>query len=92
MTAPTTDERPRPTRWSPRAEPPVPLACGYYSNPLELARHADELDTAAWARGVRRRGGLEVLQVNLGPAASRWCAAISRRWWRRLTRASSTST
>ena len=34
-----------------------PLACGYCSNPLDLARHAAELDTAGWGAGVRRRGG-----------------------------------
>jgi len=42
-----------------------PLACGYCSNPLELARHADELDTAAWTRVFAEAAALGILQVNL---------------------------
>ena len=42
-----------------------PLACGYCSNPLELGRHTDELDTAAWARVFAEAAALGVLQVNL---------------------------
>jgi PqqA peptide cyclase len=42
-----------------------PLACGYCSNPLELARHADELDTAAWIRVFGEAAALGILQVNL---------------------------
>jgi pyrroloquinoline quinone biosynthesis protein E len=42
-----------------------PLACGYCSNPLDLARHADELDTAAWARVFADAAALGVLQANL---------------------------
>jgi len=42
-----------------------PLACGYCSNPLDLARHADELDTAAWTRVFGEAAALGILQVNL---------------------------
>jgi PqqA peptide cyclase len=42
-----------------------PLACGYCSNPLELGRHTDELDTAAWTRVLGEAAALGVLQVNL---------------------------
>ena len=42
-----------------------PLGCGYCSNPLELARHADELDTSAWAQVFADAAALGVLQVNL---------------------------
>jgi pyrroloquinoline quinone biosynthesis protein E len=42
-----------------------PLACGYCSNPLELARHGDELDTAGWRRVLGEAAALGVLQVNL---------------------------
>jgi pyrroloquinoline quinone biosynthesis protein E len=42
-----------------------PLACGYCSNPLELARHAEELDTEAWRRVFAEAAGLGVLQANL---------------------------
>jgi pyrroloquinoline quinone biosynthesis protein E len=42
-----------------------PLACGYCSNPLDLARHAAELDTAAWRRVFADAAALGVLQVNL---------------------------
>jgi pyrroloquinoline quinone biosynthesis protein E len=42
-----------------------PLACGYCSNPLDLARHDDELDTAAWRRVFADAAALGVLQANL---------------------------
>jgi PqqA peptide cyclase len=50
-----------------------PLGCPYCSNPLELDRRADELDTATWARVFREAAGLGVLQVHLsgGEPASR---------------------
>ena len=42
-----------------------PLSCGYCSNPLDLARHGDELDTAAWQRVFADAAALGVLQANL---------------------------
>jgi pyrroloquinoline quinone biosynthesis protein E len=51
-----------------------PLGCPYCSNPLELDRRTDELDTATWARVFREAAGLGVLQVHLSggePAARR---------------------
>jgi len=42
-----------------------PLACGYCSNPLDLARHADELDTDAWRRVFADAAALGALQANL---------------------------
>ena len=42
-----------------------PLQCPYCSNPLELDRRTDELDTATWARVFREAAGLGVLQVHL---------------------------
>jgi pyrroloquinoline quinone biosynthesis protein E len=44
-----------------------PLACGYCSNPLDLARHsaATELDTAAWIEVFADAAALGVLQANL---------------------------
>jgi len=42
-----------------------PLACGYCSNPLELARHDAELSTDDWARVFRQAAALGVLQLNL---------------------------
>jgi pyrroloquinoline quinone biosynthesis protein E len=51
-----------------------PLGCPYCSNPLNLDRRADELDTATWARVFREAAGLGVLQVHLSggePAARR---------------------
>jgi PqqA peptide cyclase len=42
-----------------------PLACGYCSNPLELGRHTDELDTSAWTRVLGEAAALGILQVNL---------------------------
>lgn len=42
-----------------------PLQCPYCSNPLRLARAADELDAATWARVFREAAALGVLQVHL---------------------------
>jgi len=42
-----------------------PMACGYCSNPLDLARHAAELETADWIRVFAEAAGLGVLQANL---------------------------
>lgn len=42
-----------------------PLACGYCSNPLDLARHSAELDTLAWTRVFADAAALGVLQANL---------------------------
>src|SRR5581483_11078400 len=42
-----------------------PLGCPYCSNPLQLERRSDELDTATWARVFREAAGLGVLQVHL---------------------------
>ena len=42
-----------------------PLRCVYCSNPLEYARHADELDTEAWLRVFREAEELGVVQLNL---------------------------
>jgi pyrroloquinoline quinone biosynthesis protein E len=42
-----------------------PLACAYCSNPRELARADEELDTATWARVFREAAELGVLQLNL---------------------------
>jgi len=42
-----------------------PLRCVYCSNPLELARHRRELDTAAWLRVLDEAEELGVVQVSL---------------------------
>jgi pyrroloquinoline quinone biosynthesis protein E len=42
-----------------------PLRCVYCSNPLDLARHREELDTAAWERVLREAEDLGVVQANL---------------------------
>ncbi|HVZ74563.1 MAG TPA: pyrroloquinoline quinone biosynthesis protein PqqE [Polyangia bacterium] len=42
-----------------------PLSCGYCSNPLELDKHAAELDTATWTRVLGEAAALGILQVNL---------------------------
>ncbi|HTQ04576.1 MAG TPA: pyrroloquinoline quinone biosynthesis protein PqqE [Polyangiaceae bacterium] len=42
-----------------------PLSCAYCSNPLELGRAEDELDTATWIRVLREAAELGVLQLNL---------------------------
>lgn len=42
-----------------------PLRCPYCSNPLDLARHGDELDTGAWLRVLEEAEALGVVQVNV---------------------------
>jgi len=56
-----------------------PLGCPYCSNPLELDKRPDELDTATWARVFREAAALGVLQVHLSggePGARRDLADI----------------
>ncbi|MEM9238619.1 MAG: pyrroloquinoline quinone biosynthesis protein PqqE [Pseudomonadota bacterium] len=58
-----------------RPQPPIamlaelthrcPLSCPYCSNPLELARMDQELDTATWARAFQEAADLGVLQLHL---------------------------
>lgn len=51
-----------------------PLSCPYCSNPLDLARADQELDTATWARVFQEAADLGVLQLHLSggePAARR---------------------
>jgi PqqA peptide cyclase len=42
-----------------------PLRCVYCSNPLDYARHGDELDTATWVRVLTEAEELGVVQLNL---------------------------
>jgi len=42
-----------------------PLRCVYCSNPLELERHRDEIDTATWKRVLGEAEELGVVQVSL---------------------------
>jgi pyrroloquinoline quinone biosynthesis protein E len=56
-----------------------PLGCPYCSNPLELDRRSDELDTATWARVFREAAALGVLQVHVSggePCARRDVAEL----------------
>ena len=50
-----------------------PLSCPYCSNPIEMARQDQELDTATWADVFRQAADLGVLQLHLsgGEPASR---------------------
>jgi len=50
-----------------------PLACPYCSNPVEMTRREQELDTAAWVAVLKEAAALGVLQVHLsgGEPASR---------------------
>ena len=41
-----------------------PLRCPFCSNPLELDRYRDELDTATWIRVLGEAAGLGVVQVH----------------------------
>ena len=42
-----------------------PLQCAYCSNPVDLERHRQELDTEAWVRIVEEAESLGVVQLNL---------------------------
>lgn len=42
-----------------------PLRCGYCSNPTDLARYRDELDTETWTRVFREAAAMGVLQLHL---------------------------
>src|SRR5258706_10766115 len=42
-----------------------PLRCSYCSNPLDWAKHRDELDTATWLRVFCEAEDLGVVQLNL---------------------------
>jgi pyrroloquinoline quinone biosynthesis protein E len=50
-----------------------PLGCPYCSNPLQMDRREEELDTGTWARVFREAVGLGIMQVQLsgGEPASR---------------------
>jgi len=50
-----------------------PLSCPYCSNPIEMTRREQELDTAAWVAVMQEAAALGVLQVHLsgGEPASR---------------------
>jgi pyrroloquinoline quinone biosynthesis protein E len=58
-------EAPRPYTLVAELSYRCPLSCGYCSNPLELERHAKELDTSAWKRVLGEAAALGILQVNL---------------------------
>jgi pyrroloquinoline quinone biosynthesis protein E len=60
-----TPEAPRPYTLVAELSYRCPLQCGYCSNPLELDKHAAELDTATWRRVLGEAAALGVLQVNL---------------------------
>jgi len=58
-------EAPRPYTLVAELSYRCPLSCGYCSNPLELDKHAAELETATWRRVLGEAAALGVLQVNL---------------------------
>lgn len=58
-----------------------PLACPYCSNPVELDRRSDELDTATWLRVFEEAAALGVLQLHLSggePTARADIVALTR--------------
>lgn len=58
-----------------------PLRCPYCSNPVELDRRSQELDTASWLRVLAEAAELGVIQVHLSggePTARKDIAAIVR--------------
>jgi PqqA peptide cyclase len=63
--SPAPPEAPRPYTLVAELSYRCPLSCGYCSNPIELGRHTQELDTATWTRVFAEAAALGVLQVNL---------------------------
>ena len=63
MTPP--NEVPRPRALLAEVTYRCPLQCPYCSNPLELARYRDELDTATWIRVFQEAAELGVAQLHL---------------------------
>jgi pyrroloquinoline quinone biosynthesis protein E len=59
-----TTEAPRPYTLVAELSYRCPLSCGYCSNPLELDKHAAELDTATWRRVLGEAAALGILQAN----------------------------
>ena len=59
------NESPRPYTLVAELTYRCPLRCVYCSNPLELARHQRELDTATWVRVLGEAEALGVVQVSL---------------------------
>lgn len=58
-----------------------PLACPYCSNPIDLDRRSDELDTETWLRVFREAAALGVLQLHLSggePTARSDIVALTR--------------
>ena len=64
MTPPTTG-LPRPRALLAEITYRCPLQCPYCSNPLELARYRNELDTSAWVRVFEQAADLGVAQLHL---------------------------
>ena len=75
MTLPPT-ELPRPRALLAEITYRCPLQCPYCSNPLELARYKNELDTATWVRVSSRRPSWASRSF-ISRAASRSSAATS---------------
>jgi pyrroloquinoline quinone biosynthesis protein E len=65
VTVPGDEIPPRPYTLVAELSYRCPLSCAYCSNPIELDKHAAELDTAAWKRVLGEAAALGVLQVNL---------------------------
>lgn len=59
------DKAPRPYTLVAELTYRCPLACVYCSNPLDFARHRNELDTQTWLRVLSEAEALGVVQVNL---------------------------
>ncbi len=62
--APAAGEAPRPYTLVAELSYRCPLSCGYCSNPLDLDKHAAELDTVTWKRVLGEAAELGILQVN----------------------------
>jgi pyrroloquinoline quinone biosynthesis protein E len=58
-------EEPRPYTLVAELTSRCPLRCVYCSNPVDWARHGDDLDTADWLRVFREAEELGVVQLNL---------------------------
>ncbi|HLS68860.1 MAG TPA: pyrroloquinoline quinone biosynthesis protein PqqE [Kiloniellales bacterium] len=65
MTPPTSSDIPAPLGLLAELTHRCPLQCPYCSNPLDLVRRSQELDTATWCRVFSEAAELGVLQMHL---------------------------
>jgi pyrroloquinoline quinone biosynthesis protein E len=68
-----------------------PLHCAFCSNPVDYARHDQELDTATWKRVLAEARAMGAVQLGFS-GGEPCCARTWRNWWPTPTAWASTPT